>query len=409
MSSRPETEVHIGIDVSSTSHHVAFLFPDSSLRDFEIPHNSEGFLRLLSEIKVECQDKGLTPIVGIEGKNGYAAPLDEIIVKRGIKLYNINNLSLNRFRQLYGAPFKNDKHDARLIATFLKSRNMLSVAGKSPLHEITKTDQITSRIRLLSRSQSDLIKEKTRKINQLTKLIRGYFPEFLEIKKKISSPWQFIVLRDYPDIKRLNRAKLEAIASLKDRRMKRSIGIKKAKRVKDAIGKVAFIPEYSDSLAQLVSALAESILDLHLRIISIDKSLDVLGTQHKEIVALRRFKGIGIKTCSRFLGEIGTIRRFKNHDSLALYCGVACIDNKSGKMNFTYNHKQINKLAKAALLEISNKRMGYCKTSRGYYDKKRAEGKKHVHALKCLARQFIKVVFKELNSLYSEVSLPIAA
>ncbi len=35
--------------------------------------------------------------------------------------------------------------------------------------------------------------------------------------------------------------------------------------------------------------------------------------------------------------------------------------------------------------------------SKAYYEKKRAEGKKHNHALRCLARQLIKVVFKMLK------------
>jgi hypothetical protein len=32
-----------------------------------------------------------------------------------------------------------------------------------------------------------------------------------------------------------------------------------------------------------------------------------------------------------------------------------------------------------------------------YYEKKRAEGKEHNHALRCLARQLIKVIFKMLK------------
>jgi hypothetical protein len=35
--------------------------------------------------------------------------------------------------------------------------------------------------------------------------------------------------------------------------------------------------------------------------------------------------------------------------------------------------------------------------SKTYYEKKRAEGKDHNHALRCLARQLIKVIFKMLK------------
>ncbi|VAX29820.1 hypothetical protein MNBD_NITROSPIRAE03-157 [hydrothermal vent metagenome] len=39
----------------------------------------------------------------------------------------------------------------------------------------------------------------------------------------------------------------------------------------------------------------------------------------------------------------------------------------------------------------------YLPESNAYYGKKRAEGKKHNHALRCLARQLIKVIFKMLK------------
>ncbi|MBT9175700.1 MAG: hypothetical protein DDT22_01384 [candidate division WS2 bacterium] len=35
--------------------------------------------------------------------------------------------------------------------------------------------------------------------------------------------------------------------------------------------------------------------------------------------------------------------------------------------------------------------------SRAYYEKKRAEGKEYNHALRCLARQLIKVIFRMLK------------
>ena len=49
------------------------------------------------------------------------------------------------------------------------------------------------------------------------------------------------------------------------------------------------------------------------------------------------------------------------------------------------------------MIEIAGCTIRYVQESKTYYEKKRAEGKKHNHALRCLARQLIKVIFKMLT------------
>jgi hypothetical protein len=49
------------------------------------------------------------------------------------------------------------------------------------------------------------------------------------------------------------------------------------------------------------------------------------------------------------------------------------------------------------MIEIAGCTIRYVQESKTYYEKKRAEGKDHNHALRCLARQLIKVIFKMLK------------
>ncbi len=49
------------------------------------------------------------------------------------------------------------------------------------------------------------------------------------------------------------------------------------------------------------------------------------------------------------------------------------------------------------MIDIAGCTIRYIPESIRYYAKKRAEGKEHNHALRCLARQLIKVIFKMLN------------
>jgi len=55
-----------------------------------------------------------------------------------------------------------------------------------------------------------------------------------------------------------------------------------------------------------------------------------------------------------------------------------------------------NKICKAAMIELAGCTIRSVSESRRYYTKKKKEGKKHNHALRCLARQMTKVIFKLL-------------
>ena len=49
----------------------------------------------------------------MEGYNGYARPLDSMVLARGWQLYNINNLKLARFKEIFPGAAKTDVIDAR--------------------------------------------------------------------------------------------------------------------------------------------------------------------------------------------------------------------------------------------------------------------------------------------------------
>ena len=128
-----------------------------------------------------------------------------------------------------------------------------------------------------------------------------------------------------------------------------------------------------------------------------DKELEETGAKSLEVNRLNSIKGIGTKLSSRLIGEIGNIGRFDRESQLAVYCGVACIDDDSGKSKKTKAVYKANKICQSTMITIAGCTIRYVPESRAYYEKKRAEGKDHNHALRCLARQLIKVIFKMLK------------
>jgi transposase len=108
--------------------------------------------------------------------------------------------------------------------------------------------------------------------------------------------------------------------------------------------------------------------------------------------------GIGVRTAARILLEIGDATAFKSSGHLAAYAGIAPVTRRSGSSirgehpARTGNRKLKRAFFLAAFASLADP------TSRTYYDRKRAEGKKHNAALICLARRRCDVLYAMLRN-----------
>ena len=109
--------------------------------------------------------------------------------------------------------------------------------------------------------------------------------------------------------------------------------------------------------------------------------------------------GLGDALAAIFEAEIGQIERFRSADQLARYSGVAPVEDSSGarnrRKNRSYGRRRLNKaFYLLALNQIRgrNKHPGSVEARR-YYNKKLAEGKAPKHALRCLMRRLVDIIY----------------
>jgi transposase len=113
---------------------------------------------------------------------------------------------------------------------------------------------------------------------------------------------------------------------------------------------------------------------------------------------LSSMPGIGPRTGSRILDEIGDGTRFADGDKLASYAGLAPVTRQSGKSvngeskSRTGNHRLKNAMFLAAFASLR------APESKAFYDRKRTEGKRHNAALICLARRRCNVILAMLRT-----------
>jgi len=141
----------------------------------------------------------------------------------------------------------------------------------------------------------------------------------------------------------------------------------------------------------------------------IDDSMKKTALSSPAVQALRvGVTGCGNITACTLAAEITTIHRFRTKAQFARYAGIAPIHKSSGnhKRLYTspYGNRKVNRaLHTMALYQISRRDDHPGKI---YYQKKLAEGKTKLWALRCLKRQLANRVFQTLKNEYNARTIP---
>jgi len=272
----------------------------------------------------------------------------------------------------------------------LKLKDYINSPREKVFIRIEKPSPLTESLKLLSRHQQTLIDERVRLTNRLGKKLLEVCPQILELAK-LKNKKTIAILAKYPDFSKYKRITLCSLLKI------RGIGEKQAPFLLKRLNNIEYMPGLTDIYKTIILSYAKRILELQEEIKDIDKKLDEIGEKSKEVNHLKTIPGVATKLVSRFIGEIGYINRFPSEKQLAVYCGVACLKNNSGKITKARVVYKANKICKQTLITMAGCSIRFSPQCKAYYLKKQAEGKAHNHALRCLARQLIKVIYKMLT------------
>ena len=95
---------------------------------------------------------------------------------------------------------------------------------------------------------------------------------------------------------------------------------------------------------------AARILELKQQIKALEEQTARIAEGSSIASQLASIPGYGAICTAELAGEIGTIERFRSEASLALYLGMATLDNSSGKFRGSKAPKHVNARAKAAMM-----------------------------------------------------------
>jgi len=380
-----------GIDIGRYTHHMIILDEkEQILYQRSLPHQLGEIKETMKQLKSLQKKENAHLSFALEGKNGYSNPLDRLLLSEGFTLYNVDNYKLKRFREAFAGEWRDDNRDALMLSKMLNLKEHINAKKEKVFIEITKPSLIPESLKLFSRHQQLLIDEKIRLTNRLGKKLLEVCPELLTLGK-LKYQKIIAILAKYPDFSRYSRITLKSLLKIP------GIGKKQAPHLLAGLHELAYMPDLTDIYKTIISSYSRRILQLQKEIKEIDTKMDEIGQQDNSIRHLKSIPGVATKLASRFLGEIGDISRFPSEKNLAIYCGIACVNNASGKTNKIKAVYKANKIAKQTLIMMAGCSIRVNPQCRDYYLKKRTEGKAHNHALRCLARQMIKVIYRMLT------------
>jgi transposase len=374
-----------GVDVGKGFHWAHVL--DVSGRELlsrRVENDEADILRLIDEALSLAEEL----LWAVDQPGGGAALLLALLWEHDQKVLYVPGLSVDRARDTYRGESKTDARDARLIADQARMRGDL---GK-----LKPGDQEIAELRLLLARRRDLVTDQTRSITRLREALVSLFPA-LERVLDLNSKGPLTLLTHYQTPPQLRRAGHKRIAAyLRFRGVKGSANVAH-KALAAARSQSVSLPA-QELASRIVAELAAEILALKERINTLDEELGQRFFACPEARILTSLPGMGLILGAEFLVAVGDIRAFSSADRLAAYAGLVPAANDSGKR--VGNHRRMrggNKTLKRVFYQSAFASLRASPESRVFYERKRAEGKRHTQALIALARRRVNVVWAMLR------------
>jgi transposase len=383
------SELQVAVDVGCTRHRVVIGRSGELLEEFDIAHNAAGFSEFFGRVERHERRWGVPVAVVMEGYNGHARPLDERVLLHGYRLFNVNNLKLARFKEIFPGPAKSDAADARKMLEMYSLKDKLPLSREA-LQEVAPVSRINAQLKALTRRRKQLVNERKRVGSRLQADLQAVCPGLLEITGQADNLWFLNFLSARADLTKWKTMRESSLLALP------GVGQSYANQIRLWQSQATF----SGSVAWIGPMIVEDakrMLELRCRIGALQKEIDALAKQSGIAGHIDSIPGFGSICSAELAGEIGSIQRFREESSLALYVGMAPLDNSSGARSGSKPPRHVNVRAKAALMIAAARNAAAVPKSRAFYDKKRAQGKTHNQALRALGRVLVRIIWSLLT------------
>ncbi|MGI5397233.1 IS110 family transposase [Streptomyces sp. CA-251251] len=375
-----------GIDAGKTHHHcVAIDESGRRLLSRRVANDEPELLQLLADVLA----LGDEVTWGIDLADGGAALAITILFDHGQPVHYISGRAIHRASESYRGEGKTDAKDAAVIADQARIRR--------DLHPSRTGDETVTDLKIVTGRRADLVADRTRTVNRLRAHLTDIFPG-LERALDLTNTGPLMLLTGYQTPAALRRTGKKRLATwLRNRKVLRADRL--AETALEAAGRQHTSLPGEKLTAQMVHTLAREVMVLNQQVAELDKAIEARFREHRDFEVITSMPGLGVILGAEFLAATGgDMSLFGTPDRLAGFGGVAPVPRDSGKISGNlrrprrYNRRLQRVFYISALFSIR-----HCEDSRRFYERKRAEGKRHIQAVLALARRRVNVLWALLR------------
>lgn len=391
--------ITIGLDVGKSTHHACALTTvGEKVYDKELPQDETA----LRTVFTDLQEHGPVLVV-VDQPNTIGALPIAVARDCGADVAYLPGLAMRKAADLHPGASKTDARDAFIIAD--TARTM-----PHTLRAVDRDSEVLSALKVLSGFDEDLARESTRAINRLRSLLLQIYPSLERVFPGVVLTRQIVL--DLL-IRYHGPAGFKAAGKSGVKRWARNHARKDPSQLVDqvftALGEQTVTVPGAQAVELVIPRVAAQIKELKAQREIVAGEVEALVADFPLSAVLTSMPGIGVKTAAQILLAAGDFSSFPTPGHLAAYAGIAPVTRRSGtSIRGEFPARAGNKRLKNALFRSAWIASCHDSVSKAYYDRKRAEGKRHNAAVMCLARRRLNVLYAmvKTGTLYQPPTHP---
>ena len=381
-----EYTVFCGLDVGKAVHHACALNPAGRrLHDKALPNDEAALLEVFEKLAVH----GHVLVIVDQPASIGALPI-AVARSLGIEVAYLPGLAMRRIADLHPGEGKTDARDAYIIAD--AARTM-----PHTLRRVGTDDDTLAELTVLAGYDDDLAAQSTRLTNRLRDALLHVHPALERLvgpRLERGGVLDLIVAAPTPQTLRdLGEHGITEIMRPRSPRLAKTMPTK----ILAALDAQTVVVPGTAAFGRVIAGVATQLRDVRTERDTLAVELEDRLEAHPLAEVLTSMPGNGFRTALKILTIVGDAAAFPTAGHLAAYAGLAPVTRRSGSSIKGETRSQRGNHALKSALFLSAFASLADPTSRAYYDRKRAQGKRHNAALICLARRRTDVLYAMLR------------
>ena len=382
----PPAQFFAGLDWAAQVHAVCVMDVTGQVVDrFTIKHSAEGITMLIRRLAKHADAADVQ--IGIERPNGR---LVDLLLEAGHPVVPVSPNAIKAWRDgevLSGA--KSDAGDAAVIAEYVRLRqHRLRVAV--PYSDDTKA------LRTVVRTRTDLVDMRVAATNQLAALLDASWPGAKAVFADVESPISLDFLTRYPtpaSARHLGEKRMAAFLVKHGYSGRRPAAVLLERLRAAPAGATG--AALTEALRDAVLALVAVLRALNGAVKDLDRSCAAHLGEHPDGKIFASLPRSGQINAAQMLAEWGDCRQaYASPDSVAALAGCTPVTKESGKHRAVHFRWACNKRFRVALTTFADNSRHASPWAAKIYTQARKAGKDHPHAVRVLARAWIRVIWR---------------